>query len=499
MLTFEDLPEEVILLIFTLCDIYTVISSTQTNRYLHRMALERSIWVELVQALRLRGFIDRLSATEIRASSTATLIGVVKRITTGQETWPREHGSRTGIRRKVGSWMSRVPLISQPRSPQMSAQINIHPIVTGAPTFPHWINPTRLLRGGKYIIFSSWDGVHCWQVETDTWLWSHQTSTPGSMLRSFAAEVENEGKTATVAVCFTAHTQSREKYILHIVDVDLENGITQDLVTMQFPRSNRYPRVSIGGDVAAIAVDRDREYVLVNRRTKSCLRISRRVDSAFQLKLIPGFIIFAESGVSRAQLAICAVEALSGHWQRTDDCRTIEPVPVELLPTLASHSLALPCDYSNPYSRSDPHPAKPRPRRLEIVIHDSPLQRGLYRVWVYTHWSEAADMLRQSFHLDVERNNPTLPSNLHDSTEVVLRPRGKYVTAKVEWHWEQCMWYSGHRATLVRDRYRIFPPGLGFDFRQPVVEGCHNLLDVAPYSGGIVWASDSAVVISYFR
>ncbi|KAJ6596532.1 hypothetical protein B0H10DRAFT_2088728, partial [Mycena sp. CBHHK59/15] len=54
---FEDLPADIILFIFTLCDISAVISSSQTNKYLHRVALERTVWVALVKDLCLRGFV----------------------------------------------------------------------------------------------------------------------------------------------------------------------------------------------------------------------------------------------------------------------------------------------------------------------------------------------------------------------------------------------------------------------------------------------------------
>ncbi|KAJ7106277.1 hypothetical protein C8R44DRAFT_886155 [Mycena epipterygia] len=65
-----------------------------TNKYLHRVAFARAVWVSLVEDLRLRGFIDRLSATDIRESSAERLIGLVKTIMTGAESWPSklDHG-----------------------------------------------------------------------------------------------------------------------------------------------------------------------------------------------------------------------------------------------------------------------------------------------------------------------------------------------------------------------------------------------------------------------
>ncbi|KAJ7107397.1 hypothetical protein C8R44DRAFT_744597 [Mycena epipterygia] len=55
----QDLPEDVLLLTFPICDIYTVISSSQASRtqiqYLRRIALDRTVWVALVEDLWLRG------------------------------------------------------------------------------------------------------------------------------------------------------------------------------------------------------------------------------------------------------------------------------------------------------------------------------------------------------------------------------------------------------------------------------------------------------------
>ncbi|KAJ6532419.1 hypothetical protein B0H19DRAFT_1187486 [Mycena capillaripes] len=69
MCTFQHFPEDIILLVFSLCDVSAVISNSETNRYLRQLALDRSVWVALVQDLRFRGFLDQSSAADVREDS----------------------------------------------------------------------------------------------------------------------------------------------------------------------------------------------------------------------------------------------------------------------------------------------------------------------------------------------------------------------------------------------------------------------------------------------
>ncbi|KAJ7133290.1 hypothetical protein C8R44DRAFT_730468 [Mycena epipterygia] len=95
---FIDLPEDVVSYFLCLSDISSVISISQTNKYLHHLAFAPALWISLVQDLRNRGFIDRLSTADIRALTTQALVQVVRQLVLGPEAWspPRPDDSLLG-------------------------------------------------------------------------------------------------------------------------------------------------------------------------------------------------------------------------------------------------------------------------------------------------------------------------------------------------------------------------------------------------------------------
>ncbi|KAJ7106318.1 hypothetical protein C8R44DRAFT_806011, partial [Mycena epipterygia] len=361
----------------------------QTNKYLHRIALDRTVWVAFVEDLRLRGFTDRVSAADIRASSTETLIGLVKTMVTGQDNWPaKKERAPTGSLAKLPAWllrrtMSRISLSSRPKAIlQFTERVVVQPAVAHASAFPFRLNSILVLCGGKYILFHgrSSDSVHCWAVDTDAWLWSHQTSTAASTVSSVGAEVVNDGKNVTVVVCFNNQSIN----VVNIVDLDLETGISQTLMAFRLVEACPCSGPSICGDIVALRLASRRRYFLVNWRMKLCCTVVAPMNSTLLLKLIPDYMILAElarGSQLTAQVTTCAVAALSSHWHRFEDDPAItskEMVETSNLPTISSLAFHL------------PHNSSPKYTHLKMVLHESPLQSGLYRLWVYTSWWSGA-------------------------------------------------------------------------------------------------------------
>lgn len=65
----------------------SIISPAQTNKYLHDLAFTQTIWISLVDDLRKRGFVDRLSAADIQKMSTQSLVAVVRRLVVRPDAW----------------------------------------------------------------------------------------------------------------------------------------------------------------------------------------------------------------------------------------------------------------------------------------------------------------------------------------------------------------------------------------------------------------------------
>ncbi|KAJ7142643.1 hypothetical protein C8R44DRAFT_725979 [Mycena epipterygia] len=400
----------------------------------------------------------------IRESSAERLIALVKRSLTDAESWPSktENGPR-GLQATALSWISHSQRLPKPlakTSPQISEQITIRPTVDGTFTFPHWINPTMLLPGGRHILFSGWHSVYCWAVETDVWVWSHQTSSPASAVRAFAVELVNAGKNAILVICFT-----NQSYVRNIVDLNLETGISETRLNVHFSTSHYYPSPSVCGDIATISIDGAPEYILINWRTESCCKISPRGGWGLSLRVVADYLIVGEStnGLeATAHVTLCAITALSPHWHHSEDSLTIAPESVATLPKILWRPFPL------------PSASKSRPAELKMDLHESPLQSGVYRLWVYT----------PCYHIVLDR------------TGIKLHPRSESI-AQVSRHWEKHVWYSGHRLTYMRD-WVISPPGLELG-RSVVLSAHHYVLNVSPYSGALMYASDNGLVIFYHK
>ncbi|KAJ7107374.1 hypothetical protein C8R44DRAFT_885390 [Mycena epipterygia] len=465
---------------------FTHTYSHHTNRYLRRIALDRIVWVALVEDLWLRGFVDRLSAADIRASSAERLIGLVKKMLTGPESWPtdkRRSTSRpwakftTRLLRRMMSWIpgsSRQPGPPVKTTLQVAERVSIHPQFPNhlSPLYRLWNHPTVLLPGAKYFLFCGTNQVHYWAVDTDVWLWSHETSAPAATVHTFNAEVVNDGKNATVVVCFKTHFLEN---VVNVVDLDLETGISQTLLTVHIDEARFYLIPSICGNIIALSIGS--EYFLINWRTHSYCKLSSRLGSGLSLSLIPGYMVlltFITSACEEptAGIRICAVAMLSLHWRRTEDSDAIQPTSVDTLPVLLLRPFPLPPD--SKYSPT-------------MTLHESPLQPDLYRLWVYSRWSEeSSDAVRRSYHLVLDRTGIAL----HQRTEEA---------AELRWHSEWWVWYSGHRLlTYLRGGNRISPPGLE-PKRSVALSATHRyLLDMSPYGGALMYASNSTLVIDYY-
>jgi hypothetical protein len=147
--------------------------------------------VDLVQALRRRGFIDRISRSEIQASSREALVTLVKILLTGPRSW-------------TAPAISKVPLVARfpssascaPSRADLPEQITLHP--PGIRSFKK--NEAKLLPGGEYVLCNS-TTLECWSVNDDRLVWSYEKSGAGSNVILFSAVVFDGGEGPNIIVC----------------------------------------------------------------------------------------------------------------------------------------------------------------------------------------------------------------------------------------------------------------------------------------------------------
>ncbi|KAJ7778090.1 hypothetical protein B0H16DRAFT_1502178 [Mycena metata] len=160
----------------------------RANKEFHRLSLDRLVWVDQVVKLRRKGFIDRLSPSEINSYSQQALVDLVKRILIGPASWNAPVEADSVSRPSNGSRsVNRL---------EISTQLILHPSeVTSAKK-----NEAMQLNGGEYVLFNN-STLECYRVQDDKRLWAYEREVRRSFMRQFAAEVVYGGHCANIIVC----------------------------------------------------------------------------------------------------------------------------------------------------------------------------------------------------------------------------------------------------------------------------------------------------------
>ncbi|KAJ6472435.1 hypothetical protein C8R45DRAFT_411401 [Mycena sanguinolenta] len=260
-LLLQNLAPDVIFSIFARCDIYSVVSASQTCRYLHDLAFDKSVWLTLLDNLRRRSILDRTSNLE--TLSVAEMIGIVRRLITGPQTWsPGE--------------LDHHPVA------EVSKTITLHPEIHPGYT------DVRLLPSGCYVLFENQGTLGCWSVVHDRLVWRHTSRLEHGTIARFAVE-ETDPDSAIVMICFCADQPNDRRGIIfiEIVNVDFMTGTHNCLLAAPAPRSRFIDSPVICGPLAAVRLDWD--YMVINWRAKSYFII--RGDTRITFALIPRHIV----------------------------------------------------------------------------------------------------------------------------------------------------------------------------------------------------------------
>ncbi|KAJ7110492.1 hypothetical protein C8R44DRAFT_800118 [Mycena epipterygia] len=365
---FLDLSEDVVCHTLCICDISSVISISQTNKYLHHLAFTRT-------DLRNRGFVDRLSADDIQTLSTYDLVKTVRRLVVGPDAW-----SRPGIQRpepENPDYFSNRPsghagptaLGVDPPQSEAGAQIVLHPLMP-----PELIPPfrTEVLRRGKYVLFSDGQILGCWRVADNSLLGMYHSGLSSVYILDFAAEVLHGGERANIVICIRSTMPSNPW--------NFATGMTELLSLIECTNSDfqapPFPKIS--SDVAVVRMYEGplwvEIYVIINWRAQCYCKIlcPIHVGSNFYMELIPGHFVLAwtpSSGTTH-KITVGAIASLSGFYASVGQQDTAVPVLFSDIPDITSNTIK-------------PNGELIRPRaRIQIAVHESPLQRGTYLLWL---------------------------------------------------------------------------------------------------------------------
>ncbi|KAJ7133202.1 hypothetical protein C8R44DRAFT_870634 [Mycena epipterygia] len=298
-MSFVDLPQDVIYSVLWMGDLSSVISIGQTNRYLHDLAFTPTVWISLVEDLRNRGFVDRLSGADLQTMSTESLVAVVKRLVVGPEAWStpgiQSTPQRSMLSRKVPS-PERQQAADLPKI-QPCAQIVLHPAIPPALPDPA-LTTFKILRGGKYVLFCKVQDapmLGCWRVADDALLGTYHSSLPTPKILDFEAEVFDSGERANIVMCVLAGTNNPG--FIEIFSWDFATGGTELLSTTACTDYQLCSSPKICSGLAAVRVYQQfpwaEMYVIIDWHAQQYCKMLCRTDIGFEfgMQLIPGYFI----------------------------------------------------------------------------------------------------------------------------------------------------------------------------------------------------------------
>ncbi|KAJ7085531.1 hypothetical protein C8R44DRAFT_821395 [Mycena epipterygia] len=485
---FLDIPEDVIQYSLCLSDIYSVISISQTNKYLHELALTPTIWIALVDDLRHRGFVDRLSAADIRAMSTQSLVTVVKRLVVGPEAW----SPPSRIQSRSKSFSRILQKLSNPRgrravdSPPVQActHIVLHPSIH--PTESVYRSKFTVLKGGKYVLFCDRDAqgvpvLGCWRVADDSFVGIYRSALPFHNIRDFEAEVRDGGEHANIVLTLYPG-------FVEVISWDFATAVIQLLSKIECTGDHFdtlfSPKICFGVAAALLFGDGDEEmYAIIDWRAQQyCLIVCPRSDC--QMELIPGYFILSWTAGRTQEIEVFSMTSLSCLWTPVVQHNMADPVLLSNLPHIASHTVKV----------------KGKIVRHDVIfaVHKSPLQRGTYRVWIYIRYSEPRVLGGSTTRALMYRFRLSLPGTSdrqftwqqQSCTTVPTNVRSYRIS------------YSGHTTGEIwatePPNHLIFPPEYSAPIILQIPETPWSAQPV-PYSGAVGYATEQTFVLSYFE
>ncbi|KAJ7732930.1 hypothetical protein DFH07DRAFT_1065504 [Mycena maculata] len=471
---FSELPPDVILSVFACCDVSSVVSTGQTCRHLHSLAVEKSVWVRLLDDLKRRSILDPTIAPNLDVLSIGDLIKVVKSLLTGPSTWtPTEAGF----------------------APQVSKRITLHPNILTGPGILTWENETRLLRNGAHVFFNNWGKLECWHVAEDRLVWVHTAGVENASVLEFAVDEDAGVDVLRIMICVRTYPPGsmdlRENYV-EIVDLDLHKGIHDVCLLVRAPNSrhdNPFSSPVICGSVAAVTLSaaEGRDSLLLIDCEAHLTVVLSRILCVIVVALVPRHIILrttSKTGEDEIHLIL------------SEDLFTLHGGPAEF----GAHSISVVVNELPLISTQRVAPGSLSSRREpfawnsydQMSVHACPLHRDTYRLWVYAS--------KRPSHGIASPLDSTLSSFDISIVAAELRPRTCVPALGPMLY--RTITYSGH--TQVFDAYgtryqQILPPTLSAASGVVELDDCGDHVDVGPYSGTLAYSTHKEIVILYFR
>ncbi|KAJ6563335.1 hypothetical protein DFH09DRAFT_1158964 [Mycena vulgaris] len=470
---FSALAPDVILSIFACCDIFTVVSIGRTCQYLHSLAFQKSVWLDLLADLKRRLILES-GTPDLSELSTDELINLVKRLLYGPDTWTPSDGGFT---------------------PEVSKEITLHPTIPNGPGVLDWENEAKLFQSGRYVLFNNWRVLECWSVVEDRLVWKHTSTIDSASVVAFAAEERHDLDSIILMICQRTFPQNgtRTNYV-EIVELDVQKGTHDVLLICRAPDTdydNPFSDPAICGALAIVASPGD-GFLIIDWKAKTSFVLKCTPDWRSLIALIPQHTIFktvSPGGEYQLHLISDDVLRLGVASPELNEPVVFTEVLESQIPKLLTHRIA-PSPLSPPVNG-------PLGWTLfeQMSARESPLRKGTYRIWFYmskkkNHKSpDPFSTALCSYDITISRGNPP---RWRERARAPALPQMYY----------RGITYSGH--TQVFDAHgvrneQILPPALTAASGEVDLGDHGDFVDVAAYSGALTYATPETIVILYFK
>ncbi|KAJ7029990.1 hypothetical protein C8F04DRAFT_1114952 [Mycena alexandri] len=485
----DRVVEDVILLILTeYCDIKSVVRLGRTCKYLCHLAFLYDVWLSLVAKLVERKIIDvRQPGNEsLENLSTNQLIDEVKRIMHGPKTWSHHNSSSVLDKDLNHNRLARGELVRPafpPAStfPLESRRTVLHPILREvAPGV--WDDMTTLLPGGEYVLYLNSGRLECWSI-SDKCIWMHTCAMDDASVMDFAADFVEKDQ-VVILTCQSTWNGSRDNFV-EITILDLKNAKSKLVLVNRVPdfdHAGMYTSCAVGGKIAVVNMHGPAlTTLLINWSTLTYVGLR---TSSPRIALIPGYLVFTLDRDVDLVLAVCPLTSFDKYWVPIDGIN--EPSNCILLEDLPIICAGVHLEQRTGHSRTGHFMA--RRRKVDLWVCESPIEPGVFRVWVYLSTGDSRAQLG-GYQLTVQDSGISWESMVVQHV-VAGFPVG--------------MLYSGHRvvnAGRIKSIPQIVPPGPEYDTTRVTplnLPGCRDFIHVSPYSGAITYSTDEHIVIVHY-
>ncbi|KAJ7085541.1 hypothetical protein C8R44DRAFT_893830 [Mycena epipterygia] len=233
---------------------------------------------------------------------------------------------------------------------------------------------TEILRGGKYVLFGDAQTLTSWQVSDDSLLGTYRSSVPSPSVCAFTAEALHDVEHANVVICIRSSVAANPHFV-EVISWDFTTGMIELHCSTECTGSafNNPKPICSGVAVVRTQMWGEEGYILINFRAQKYCRILCPSDfgSNSWIELIPGYFIFTFTASSdrTQEIRMGSIASLSSFWTLLGPHNAAEPLHLSDIYHLVSKTVK-------------PNGGLIRKARIHMAVHESPLQRGTYRLWL---------------------------------------------------------------------------------------------------------------------